>query len=164
LLDPKEINKQDENRKNQEQKITGLKEKIEKRRKKVYLLDLQGFSNQEIANQLGVSLSSIEKDLHYMKYYCVKWFEDLAQDGSGLRTVESCSQIDIVQKELWSLYRKEKLSSTKKRILDSIVANSLKKREIFRGFYRSSNELEREIKKWGKEIDLSIAEEYGIKL
>jgi len=163
LLDPKEINKQDENRKNQEQKITGLKEQIEERRKKVYLLDLQGFSNQEIANQLGVSLSSIEKDLHYMKYYCVKWFEDLAQDGSGLRTVESCSQIDIVQKELWSLYRKEKLSSTKKRILDSIVANSLKKREISRGFYSNRNSVEREVKKLGKEIDLALAEEFNFK-
>ena len=65
------------NRKIYAQKFTGLKDKIEERRKKVYLLDLQGFSDQEIAKQTGVSLSTIEKDLHYMKYYCVKWYRDL---------------------------------------------------------------------------------------
>lgn len=156
MLNPKENDKHGENRKNQEQKITGLKEKIEERRKKVYLLDLQGFSNQEIANQLGVSLSTVEKDLHYMKYYCVKWYRDLAQDGSGVRLVESCSQIDIVQKELWDLYRKEKLASTKKRILDSIVANSLKKREFFKGFWGISDTVERRAKKLEKEIEMSL--------
>jgi len=154
LLNSKENDKPDENRNNQEQKITGLKEKIEERRKKIYFLDLQGFSNQEIANQIGISLSTIEKDLHYMKYYCVKWYWDLAQDGYGIRLVESCSQIDIVQKELWSLYRNEKIASTKKRILDSIIANSLKKREFFKCYHAVSDAMESQIKKLGKEIEM----------
>ncbi len=159
MLNTKENEKHNENRKNQEQKITGLKDKIEERRKNVYLLDLQCFSNQEIANKLSVSLSTIEKDLHYMKYYCVKWFQDLDQDGSGLRNLESCSQIDIVQKELWDLYRKEELASTKKRILDSIVANSLKKREISKDYFGISKTAERQVKKLENEIMMTLTED-----
>lgn len=155
--------KHNENRKNHEQKITGLKEQIEERRRKIYLLDLQGYSNQEIANKLGVSLSTIEKDLYYMKYYCVKWYRDLDESGSGLRVLESCSQIDLVQKELWDLYRNEKLASTKKRILDSIVANSIKKREIYSSSHGISNKFELQSKNFKNNIDKMLAEDYNIK-
>jgi hypothetical protein len=60
------------------------------------------------------------------------------------------------------LYRKEKNTSTKKRILDSIASNSIKKKDTFRG-YGTSDSFERHIKKLGKEIDLAIAEEYNLK-
>ena len=99
-----------------------------------------------------------------MKYYCVKWYRDLTLDGSGIPLVESCSQIDIVQKELWSLYRKEKLSSTKKRILDSIVANSLKKRDYFNQYLGISDIIESRAKKLEKEIEMTLAEEHNVKL
>jgi len=56
------------------------------------------------------------------------------------------------------LYRKEKLSSTKKRILDSIVANSLKKREFFKGYGGLSDTVERQAKKLEKEIMMTLTE------
>ena len=149
---PQEIDKNVESRKSQEQKIKGLKEKIEERRKKIFFLDLQGYSNQEIANQTVVCLSTVEKDLHYMKYFCVKWYQDLIVYGSSTPLVESCSQIDIVQKELWNLYRKEKNASMKKRFLDSIVGNSIKKREFFKGYYGLTDSKEKLVKKLNKEI------------
>jgi len=154
LLTPEQVDKHYENRKKQERKITVL-EKIEERRKKVYLLDLQGYGNHEISSQLGVSLSTIEKDLHYMKFYCVKWYRDLYGDGSGISLLETCSQIDIIQKELWDLYKNEKNPLMKKRFLDSIVSNSLKKREFFKG-YSSSDSLEKKVKELEKEIEMNL--------
>ncbi len=122
-----ENQKDTQTRKNYEDKITGTKDGIEKRRNKVYLLSLQGYSNNQIVNSLGVSLSTIEKDLHYMKYYCLKWAKEIL-DGGGRKTfLDSCNQIDLVQAELWNMYREEDDVNTKKRILDSIVANSIKK-------------------------------------
>jgi len=118
-----------ENRKNYEQKITA-KEKIEERRKMVYVLDLQGYSNQEIAKNLCVSLSTIEKDLYYMKYYCLKWSKDLLGASRKKPLLDSFNQIGIVQKELWNMYREEKSVHLKKRILDSIVSNSIKKDKL----------------------------------
>jgi len=123
-----------ENRKNYEQKITA-KEKIEERRKMVYVLDLQGHGNQKIAKNLCVSLSTIEKDLHYMKYFCLKWSKDLLGANKKKTLLDSFNQIGIVQKELWNMYREEKSVLYKKRILDSIVSNSIKKDKLVRGHF-----------------------------
>jgi len=121
------------NRKEQEQKITGLKDKIDERRYQVYLMDLQGFSNNEIADKLGASQSTIEKDLHHMRYFCIKWYKEILDGGRGKSFLDSNNQIDIVQDELWKLYRKETNVNAKKRILDSIVTNSIKKEKGFKG-------------------------------
>ncbi len=120
-----------QNRKNYEDEITGSKESIEKRRNRVYLLGLQGYSNNQIANSLRVSLSTIEKDLHYMKYYCLKWTKDMMDVGRRKSFLDACNQIELVQTELWNMYRKEDDVTTKKRILDSIVSNSIKKEKSF---------------------------------
>lgn len=115
------------NRKEQEQKFTAFQDKIEERRHRVYTMNLQGFGNQEIAEKLGTSLSTIEKDLHHMRYFCLKWTKEILDDGSIKTFFDSCSQIDLVQDELWKMYRKEDNANSKKKILDSIVTNSIKK-------------------------------------
>ena len=43
--------------------ITVEQEKIEYRRARVYILKNQGYTNQVIADKIGISLSTIEKDL-----------------------------------------------------------------------------------------------------
>ena len=123
------IQKPLENRKEQAQNFTGTKSAIEKRRERVYFLNLQGFTNTEIAKELDVSLSTIEKDLHYMKFYCIKWAKDILENGQKKPLVDICSQIDLAQGELWKMYRAEKDVNTKKRLLDTIVANSIKKQK-----------------------------------
>jgi len=130
-MEQKEIENNTQNRKNYEDKITGTKESIEKRRNRVYLLSLQGYSNNQIVNSLGVSLSTIEKDLHYMKYYCLKWTKDMRDVGKEKSFLDVCNQIELVQAELWNMYRKEDNVNAKKRILDSIVSNSIKKEKRF---------------------------------
>ncbi len=129
-----------ENHKIDEQNVTGIKSAIEKRRHKVYLLNLQGFSHNEIAKEINVSLSTIEKDLHYMKYYCIKWTKEILDYGRGKPILDICNQIDLVQQELWKLYRIEKDVNTKKRILDSIVSNSIKKEKEVKERYLSVKE------------------------
>jgi len=126
-----EIQNNTQNRKNHEAKFTGTKDGIEKRRNKVYLLSLQGYSNNQIAKSLGVSLSTIEKDLNYMKYYCLKWTKDIMDVGRRKSFLDAYNQIDLVQVELWNMYRKEDDATAKKRILDSIVSNSIKKEKSF---------------------------------
>jgi len=127
--------KPEKNRKEQEQNVTGLKDKIDERRYKVYLMDLQGISNNEIADNLGASLSTIEKDLHHMRYFSIKWFKEVVDGDRTKSFLDSCNQIDFVQTELWKMYRSEKDVIAKKRILDSIVTNSIKKEQ---GFKRKS--------------------------
>lgn len=41
-------------------------------------MDLQGSSNQEIANHLSVSLSTIEKDLHEIRQQARDWFKEIS--------------------------------------------------------------------------------------
>jgi len=125
--------KPEKNRNEQEQKITGLKDMIDERRYQVYLMDLQGFNNNEIADKLGASLSTIEKDLHHMRYFCIKWYKEVLDGGRGKSFLDSNNQIDIVQNELWKMFRKETDVNAKKRILDSIVTNSIKKEKGFKG-------------------------------
>ena len=123
------IQKPLENRKNDEENFTGTKSAIEKRREMVYRLNLQGFSNTEIAKEINASLSTVEKDLHYMKYYCIKWAKDILEIGQKKPLIDICSQIDLAQGELWKMYRAEKDVNTKKRLLDTIVSNSIKKQK-----------------------------------
>ncbi len=124
--------KPEKNRKEQEQNVTGQEDKIDERRYKVYLMDLQGFSNNEIAKQLGTSLSTIEKDLHNMRNYCTKWYQEVINTDRNKSYLDSCTQIDLVQDELWRMYREQKDTNAKKRLLDSIVSNSIKKKNVIR--------------------------------
>lgn len=153
LIQPDQNANDVQNRKNQEQKITGLKERIEERKRQVYLLDLQGFSNIEISKKMQVSLSTIEKDLHFMKYYSAKWYKEIFSIGLSNPLLDSCNLLDIVQKELWKMFRAEEKTSIRKKLLDSIVSNSIKKRDYFRRYHPKKYDqderilqLEREIK------------------
>lgn len=109
------------------QKIRSTKIEIDNRRNKVYHLDLQGYSNEEIAKELQVSLSTIEKDLRNIRLHCLKWAQDIIGSNSKKSMLDSYTRIEIVQKELWNLYRNEKDTKAKRQILNSIVTNSISK-------------------------------------
>ena len=81
-----------------QQKIKHIKENIEKRRNLVYQLSLQGYSNNEIARQLQVSLSTIEKDLHHMRWHCLKWTHDIIIAGAIKPMFDSYTRIEIAQR------------------------------------------------------------------
>jgi len=120
-----------ENRKMQEQKLTDEKLNKLERQKLVYTMNLQGYPNQEIAEKLNVSLSTIEKDLHEIRSQAKEWFIKVSSSGIAKSLIDAVLQIDFVQKELWKLYREETKQPIKIKLLGSIVNSSIKKKELF---------------------------------
>ena len=125
------------NRKKYEQKITVEEKTVSKqneindRRKKSYALDLQGFSNKEIANKIDCSLSTVEKDLREARNNVRTWFADIANNDRFQALIDAVFHIDLVQKEAWKLYRDEQESKEKRMILQLIVDNAVKKKDLF---------------------------------
>lgn len=101
-----ETNQIYEDRKIHEQKITGAKEAINSRRLEVFKLKIQDYSNQEIADKLQVSLSTVEKDVSRIKDYSFKLFNDLKESGVITEIAKSYAQIEIIETKLWELYKK----------------------------------------------------------
>ena len=132
-----EKNSQGQTRNNYARNVTGhhlkvraTKDQIDERRNKIYKMKLQGYAEQEIADELKISLSTVEKDVHHMKFYCLKWSKDIITESTRKPFVDAYTQIEIVQKELWTIYRAEKDNKIKKRILDAIITNSLKQDKL----------------------------------
>jgi len=122
-----EINNIYETRKNHEEKITdNVKERIESRRQKVYALYLKGHTNQEIAKEVGTSLSTIEKDIHEIKKEYKTWFHNLNETGIYQMFRDSCEQLVQIRNELWKQYEKETESKIKLKILDDLANLALK--------------------------------------
>jgi len=128
---PEEIDKKYENRKTHEQEFTVEKIDRLERQKQVYSYRLQGYKNQEIADKLGASLSTVEKDIHEIKEKSLDWFKLLIKNGMAQSLVDAVFQIDEVQKELWSKYRQSENIDHQLKILNSIVNSSVKKKELF---------------------------------
>lgn len=120
-----------ENRKNQEPKITVEKMSVLERQKRTYLFDLQGFSNKEISKKLGVSLSTVEKDLHQIRTMAKSWFLFLTSNGMAKSLADALVQVDEAQKEFWRMYRNSDDKQIQVKILNSIVDLSMKKKELF---------------------------------
>ena len=103
------------------EKHESVKEKIRARQHQVHILHLQDLTNQEIADKLDVSVSTVEKDLHEIRENIKSWFVEYRQSGKYLAFKESCEQLAQIQKELWQHYHQEKDPKTKVRILESLA-------------------------------------------
>ena len=108
-----------QNRKDDEQKIT-VKLSVSDRRKLVHTLDLHGYTNQEIAEQVGVSLSSVEKDLSETRQSIREWFSQLGSEERYMAFVDAILHIDAVQKQLWKMTREEKDPKEKAKLFEVI--------------------------------------------
>lgn len=118
---PEEILEKSEKLKIEEENAKSAKEKIKSRQHEVHVLHLQSFSNKEIAEKLGVSLSTVEKDLHEIREDIKSWFEDFRSKGVYYYFRNSYEQLEQIQKELWQKYREEKDRKNQIKILDSIA-------------------------------------------
>lgn len=128
---PEDVAQKYENRKILEQNLKVEKLNKLERQKQVYVFDLQGYQNQEIADKLKISLSTVEKDLHEIREKSKEWFKEVSESGLLKSLVDGVFQIDFAQKELWTLYRNETKNPEKIKVLNSIIDASLKKKEIF---------------------------------
>ena len=123
---PEEILEKSEKLKVEEEKTKSIKEKIKSRQHEVHLLHLQGFSNKEIADKLGVSLSTVEKDLHEVREQIKSWIEDYRSEGVYCSFRNSYEQLEQIQKELWKKYEQEKDPKMQVRIFDSLADKIIK--------------------------------------
>jgi len=151
----------EQNRKNQAQEFTGSKKLLAARRKLVYSLNLQGKTNKEIAELLGVSLSTIEKDLNHSREYVRDWFSEIGSTDRYLAFIDATLNLDEIQKELWRLATIEKDPMKKVKLLSKIADNSIKKAHMYKStesyltnFYFKQKDLTKEYKNKEKFLDL----------
>jgi len=88
------------NRNKHAQKFTDSKENIDQRRKKVYSLHLVSYTNKEIADNLQVSLSTVEKDLHAVNGSIRDWFGDIGSKKRFKAAIDADIYFNHVLKEL----------------------------------------------------------------
>jgi len=112
-------------------KPTIAEEKVEYRRKRVYLLKNKGYSNQQIAIKIGVCLSTIEKDLKEIRNQLKGWFDDITINESYGAFVSSILQLEIVLNKLWNYFREEKDPREARIILLQIVDTTVKRTKLF---------------------------------
>ena len=118
---PEEILEKSEKIKIEEEKARSVKEKIRSRQHDIHLLHLRGFRNKEIADNLEVSLSTVEKDLHDIRQETKSWIEDFRSEEVYCSFRNSYEQLEQIQKELWKKYREGKDPKMQIKILDSLA-------------------------------------------
>jgi len=65
----------------QKGKARATDEELTARRNQVLFFRKKGLTNPEIAKQMSVSISSIEKDVQWLKEESKTWIDELAKDG-----------------------------------------------------------------------------------
>jgi len=121
-----------QNRKKQEQDLTGSKKSLEERRKLAYSLDLRGKNNIEIAEQLGVSLSTVEKDLHWCREHVRDWFSEIGSTERYCVLVDALIHFKNVKRDLWTLYYKEKDNLKASNLLCKIAEIVVKENNLYK--------------------------------
>lgn len=161
-MSKKQEKKSGQNRKNQEQEFTGSKKLLASRKKLAYSLDLQGKTNKEIAELLGVSLSTVEKDLHHCREHARDWFSEIGSTDRYLAFVDATLNLDAIQKDLWRLATLEKDPMKAVKLLSKIADNSIKKANMYKAtesyltnFYFKQKDLTKEYKAKQEYMDLT---------
>ena len=110
-------------------------EKVEIRRKKVWSLLLQGFTQQQIAEKFDLSLKTISRDIQELKKESAEWMESLPKGQIQMYHKSNFEIIDKVTKELWNLYEKTEDEKLKLKILNTIA----EKRKLYANLLDSKN-------------------------
>ena len=114
------------------EKLTYEKEKIRSRQHEVNILHLQGLNNNEVADKLQVSESTVEKDLHYIRQEAQSWIEEFRTAGINYSYRCSYEQLEQIQRELWKKYQEEKDPKLQLRILNSLADKIVKSSNIIK--------------------------------
>lgn len=64
------------------------------------MMNLFGYSDDKIAIKLEVILLTIEKNLHHMRCYCIKWSKEIVIMGCKKQLLNSTRQLETIQREL----------------------------------------------------------------
>jgi hypothetical protein len=78
--------------------------KIEERRKQVSSLLAQSLTERQIASQLDVSQSTINRDIQALKEMSQQFVYDLAKSDLAYYYKQSIDGLDEVKKQAWTIY------------------------------------------------------------
>jgi DNA-binding transcriptional ArsR family regulator len=81
--------------------------KIEERRRKVASLIAQSFTEEEMAQELGVDQSTISRDIKVLKQMSQQFVCDLAKSELAHCYKQCIDGIEEVKRKAWDMYRSE---------------------------------------------------------
>ena len=81
------------------------KDKIKFRRDRINRLKLRGYLNEDIADKIGCSLSTVEKDLYDIRERSKKWYENESIDDFCESLQDSIILCDNAIEDLQILYQ-----------------------------------------------------------
>ena len=110
-----------------ESELTIVEEKIMYRRKRVNQLRLLGYTNKEIAKEIGYKLSTIEKDNHVIRELSRQWFEEDSITEYCESLYNSIILFDCGIEELRLMYQEENGVENKIKIWSKIIEFENKK-------------------------------------
>lgn len=105
----------------------------EQRQHQVYILHLRGYKNQAVADELKVSVSTVEKDLRAIRDDIKQWVEEYKKVGRDNTFRDSFEQFDLILKEIWLKYHSEKDAKAQLKILDAISNTIVKFNLVMQG-------------------------------
>ncbi len=95
--------------------------KIEKRRKEIWNLFLQGFTQEQIAEKFKVSIKTISRDFKELKKESVQWMEALPKGEIQTYYRSIFETLERIIQELWKMYDDTEDNKLKITILNSIA-------------------------------------------
>jgi len=95
------------------------------RKKKIWDLMMQGFSQDLIAKKLNVSPKTVSRDFKEIKKDSVQWMETFPRGQLQIYYRSDFETFDKVNSELWEIYRKTKDEKLKIKILSNISGNKV---------------------------------------
>lgn len=101
------------------------------RRKKIWDLYIQGYTQQQIAEKLGMSIKTISRDFQELKKESKEWMNTLPEGEIQLHHKRNLEMIERVQQELWQIYEKTENENTKIKILGIIAAKCKIQSDLF---------------------------------
>lgn len=94
------------------------------RKQKIWELTTIGFTQQQIAEKLNVSLKTISRDYAELKTESLEWLDALPKGEIQLEHKKSFETIKMVIQQLWEICRQTKDEMNKVKILDQISKKS----------------------------------------
>jgi len=93
----------------------------EERKRQVWNLVLQGYTQQQIAEKFNVSLKTISRDFHELKKESAEWMETLPKGQLQMYHKSNFEVFEKVNMELWKLYEQTEDEKLKLKILNTIA-------------------------------------------
>lgn len=91
------------------------------RKQKIWELFLEGLTQQQIAEKLGVSVKTVYRDFQELKNESVEWMKSLPQGEIQIQYQRTFATLDKVQQKLWDIFENTQNESLKVKILSIIT-------------------------------------------